>query len=66
MISVNDKWEVEWQPETTVGTVLAALHFTHPVLVVSVNDTLVQPADYATCPLADGDRVRVIHVIAGG
>jgi sulfur carrier protein len=66
MISVNDRWEVEWRPETTVGTVLAALHFTHPVLVVSVNGSLVQPADYGNYPLADGDRVRVIHVIGGG
>ena len=57
---------MERRQETTVGTVLVALHFTHPVLVVSVNDTLVQPADYATYPLVDGDRVRVIHVIAGG
>jgi thiamine biosynthesis protein ThiS len=66
MVLVNDKWEVEWQPGMTVAAVLVALHFTHTVLVVSVNGSLVPPAEYTTHPVADGDLVRVTHVIAGG
>jgi sulfur carrier protein len=66
MVLVNDKWEVEWQPGMTVGALLDTLHFTHSVLVVSVNRLLVPPAEYATHPVADGDHVRAIHVIAGG
>jgi thiamine biosynthesis protein ThiS len=66
MIFVNNKWELEWQPRMTVAAVLASLHFTHPVLVVSVNGLLVPPAEYATHPISDQDKVQVIHVIAGG
>jgi sulfur carrier protein len=66
MVSVNDKWDVEWQPGMTVAALLAALRFTHPVLVVSVNGHLVPPDQYPTHPVADQDHVKVIHVIAGG
>ena len=66
MVQVNDKWDLAWQPGMTVRAVLTALHFTHPVLVVSVNGLLVPPAKYATHPITDGDNVKVIHVLAGG
>jgi thiamine biosynthesis protein ThiS len=66
MIRVNDKWDLAWKPGMTVQDVLIALNFTHPVLVVTVNGGLVPAADYAAHPLADQDRVKVIHVIAGG
>jgi sulfur carrier protein len=66
MIRVNDKWDVPWRPGMTVNDVLVARQFTHHHIVVSINDTLVPPDDYATHPVVDGDRVRVIHVIGGG
>lgn len=66
MISVNDKWQLEPQPGMTIRAVLTALGFTHTVVVVSVNGTLVASADYDRQTVADGDAVRVIHIIGGG
>ena len=66
MISVNDKWEVQWSPGVTIQEVLTALGFTHAVVVVSVNGLLVLPADFDTHVVADGDSVKVIHIIGGG
>ena len=66
MISVNDKWEMQWKPGATIREVLTDLGFTHTVVVVSVNGLLVPPADYDTQPVADGDSVKVIHIIGGG
>lgn len=66
MIRVNDKWDLPWQPAMTVEQVLQACSFTHRHLVVSINGALVPPDDYARQPVADGDQVRVIHIIAGG
>jgi sulfur carrier protein len=66
MIRVNDKWDVNWRMGMTVEDVLAARRFTHRQIIVSLNGTLVPPEDYATTPVADGDQVRVLHVIGGG
>jgi sulfur carrier protein len=66
MIRINDKWDVRWQPGTTVKDVLVACEFTHHTIVVTINGILVPPDDYAVRPVADGDQVRVVHVIGGG
>ena len=66
VIFVNNKWELEWRPGVTVREVLTDLSFTHTVVVVSVNGLLVPSADYDTHPVADGDSVKVIHIIGGG
>jgi thiamine biosynthesis protein ThiS len=66
MIRVNDKWDVAWRDGMTVRDLLTACSFTHHAIVVSVNGMVVPPADYTTQPVADGDHVRVVHVIGGG
>lgn len=66
MIRVNDKWELAWREEMTVQDVLQACNFTHQHIVVSINNALVPPAEYATRLVDDGDQVRVVHVIGGG
>jgi sulfur carrier protein len=66
MIRVNDKWDVPWRDGMTVRRLLDACRFTHHTIVVSVNGKLVPPADYTTQLVADGDHVRVVHVIGGG
>jgi sulfur carrier protein len=66
MIRVNDKWDVPWQPGMKVNDVLVACEFTHHPIVVTIDGTLVPPDDYASQPVADGQKVRVIHIIGGG
>ena len=66
MIRVNDKWDVPWEKGMTVQGVLESCGFSHHHLVVSVNGKLVPPGDYANYRVADGDEVRVVHVIGGG
>ncbi len=66
MIRVNDKWEVPWRAEMTVQDLLVACEFTYQHIVVTVNGTLVPPGEYVTHAVADGDEVRVVHVIGGG
>jgi sulfur carrier protein len=66
MIRVNDKWDIPWRPGMTVHDLLDACGFTHHYLVVTINSTLVPPGEYATHSVADGDQVRVVHVLAGG
>ena len=66
MIRVNDKWDVPWHEGMTMEDVLAACGFTHRHIVVSLNGRAISPAEMQAQPVADGDRVQVIHVIGGG
>ena len=66
MIHVNDKWQVPWQANMTVQDLLIACEFTHQHIVVTVNGVLVPPGEYFAHSLADGDEIRVVHVIGGG
>jgi sulfur carrier protein len=66
MIRVNDKWDIPWRPGMTVKDLLDACGFTHHYILITVNGTLVPPEDYAAQAVADGDQVRVVHVLAGG
>ena len=67
MIRINDgKFEVEWKEGMTIEDLLKACNFTYPMVVVSVNGQVVRREDYATHPLADGDEVKVLHLISGG
>ena len=66
MIRVNDKWDIPWHLGMTVTDLLDACGFTHHYLVVTINGTLVPPDEYDTQTVAEGDQVRVVHVLAGG
>ena len=65
-VRVNDKWDVPWRAGMTVQDVLAACDFTHHHIVVSINGRLTPPDEYETTPVAEGDRVKVVHIIGGG
>jgi sulfur carrier protein len=66
MIRVNDKWDVPWHEGMSVAEVIAACGFTHRHIVVSVNSRAVPAAEIEDHPVADGDRMQVIHIIGGG
>jgi len=66
MIRVNDKFDVEWEPGMTVRRLLERLRFSYRMLVISVNGEIVPPEEWETRTVADGDQVRVLHMLAGG
>lgn len=66
MIRVNDKWDVPWHEGMTVDDLLAACKFTLHYVAVSINGVMVPPEEHGLHPVADGDRVQVIHIIGGG
>ena len=66
MIRVNDKWDVAWQEGMTVADILTELDFTHHYIVVSLNGAMVPTGELDRRDVADGDVLRVVHVIGGG
>jgi len=66
MIRVNERLAVPWQPGMTVEALLQTCGFTYPLVVVSVNGTVVPREQFSTATVASGDEVRVLHLVAGG
>jgi thiamine biosynthesis protein ThiS len=52
--------------QITVGELLEEKKFTFKFLVVRHNDQVVSEADFATQVIRDGDKVVVLHLMAGG
>jgi len=66
VIRVNDRLELAWHEGTTVRDVLDQCGFTYPLLVVSINGSVVTKEAYDRASVADGDEIRVLHLMAGG
>ena len=65
------KIEVNGEPRdvgegTTVRELLVALGLGDTLVAVERNEEIVRRADHAQTPLAEGDRVEVVHVVGGG
>jgi thiamine biosynthesis protein ThiS len=50
----------------TVRQMLAAMHYTFPLIVVRINGKAVSKPDYDSAMVSDGDQVEAIHLIGGG
>ncbi len=50
----------------TVATLLEAAGYAGRKVAVELNQAVVPRSQHATQPLADGDRVEIIHAIGGG
>jgi sulfur carrier protein len=66
VILVNNRDKIPWQPGMTVAKLLEVCRYTSPHIHVFVNGALVRRPEYKSHPIADGDEVRVLHMIAGG
>lgn len=65
MIQVNGR-DFEWRPNLTIGTIMGEFGYTAPKIVVKVNGEVIRKENWSVHEVADGDDVRVIHLIAGG
>ena len=66
MILVNNRDKLPWQPDPTISRLLERCRYTSPHIHVFVNAKLVRPPQYDSYRIEDGDKVRVLHMIAGG
>jgi sulfur carrier protein len=65
VITVNGK-QIEWEEDFTVDSVLKAMNYTFPKIVVRVNGEVVQQKKWSEFKVPDGAEVHAHHLIAGG
>ncbi len=65
-LSVNDREKMVGEGVETLQALLDELHYSVPLFVVRVNERLVERADYAATRIAEGDRIDVYNLVAGG
>lgn len=57
---------MDYEPGMTVRSLIGQMNYTHPMLIVRINDQFIDETSYADTPIHDGDDVKIIHPIAGG
>ncbi len=65
MIQVNGD-PLEWKDGMTVRDVLTLKRFTFPMLVITVNDSVIERRAYDTALVPDKANVKVVHLMSGG
>jgi len=65
MIKINDE-EIKWRKGMTVRDAMNQVHFTFPLVVVSVNGMIIPPDELENRVLKDGDEIMVLHLTSGG
>ena len=65
MVQVNGE-PLEWREAMTIRDVLAARKYNFPLLIITINGTIVPRADYDSCRVPDGAEVQVVHLMSGG
>ena len=51
---------------TSLSTLLESLNLPAGNLVIEINQQIIQPDEYETLELGDGDRVELIRFVGGG
>lgn len=65
LLQVNGK-KVELEQVKTVHDLLEHFQLQEKIVVVEQNGTIVDRSVYETAPIADGDRIEIVHFVGGG
>ncbi len=65
MIQVNSE-PLEWYAGMTVRDVLKAKKYVFPMLIITIDGTLVPREDYDTTMVPDRANLQVVHLLSGG
>lgn len=65
MITVNRR-AMTIPAELSVEELLERCNYSYPMIVVRINGKVIQPGDYKTAMVRDGDSIEAIHLVAGG
>ncbi|XMB66575.1 sulfur carrier protein ThiS [Mycoplasmatota bacterium zrk1] len=65
MFYLNNR-EEEFQKELTVAKLIELKKYTYKKKIVKINDEFINPDEYSTTFIEDGDDVKILHLLAGG
>ncbi|QVK20356.1 sulfur carrier protein ThiS [Mycoplasmatota bacterium] len=65
MFYLNNR-EEEFQEKLTVTKLIELKKYTYKKKIVKINDEFINPDEYSTTFIEDGDDVKILHLLAGG
>jgi len=66
VVQLNGK-KVELAAEIgTLRELLASYQLQEKIVVVEQNGNIIDRSQYETTPIADGDRIEIVHFVGGG
>jgi thiamine biosynthesis protein ThiS len=66
VITVNNKQETIERDCINVAELKELKMYTFPKIIVKVNNKIIEPEEYNTTVIRDGDLVVMLHLLAGG
>ena len=54
------------EPGMTIGALLRELGLADVLVAVERNEAIIPRAEHAHAPIADGDRLEIVHFVGGG
>lgn len=64
MITLNNR-PMEYEAGMTIQSLIDRLNYTYPLLTMRINGVLIDD-DKKDTPIADGDKVEILHPVLGG
>ncbi|NLJ57859.1 MAG: sulfur carrier protein ThiS [Tissierellia bacterium] len=65
MIKLNNR-DFPWEEGLTIKKIMEKKRYTFPKIVVKVNGKVIEKEDYEKTEVNKGDKVEMIHLLAGG
>lgn len=57
---------LDWKDGMTVRDILTLKRYTFPMLVITVDDSIIDRKNYDTAIVPEGANVKVVHLMSGG
>jgi thiamine biosynthesis protein ThiS len=65
-ITINNKPEILDRHSISIAELKQLLKYTFSKIIIKVNNKIIEPGDYETTIVKDGDVVVMLHLLAGG
>ncbi|MGE5356161.1 MAG: sulfur carrier protein ThiS [Deltaproteobacteria bacterium] len=65
-ITINNKSEILDRNSISIAELKQLMKFTFSKIIIKVNNKIIEPEEYETTMVEDGDVVVMLHLLAGG
>ncbi|HAQ38854.1 MAG TPA: thiamine biosynthesis protein ThiS [Saprospirales bacterium] len=66
ILNLNNREEFFESDSLNVSELMIIKKFSYPKIIVKVNDHLIEKEDFHSTYIKDGDKVVILHLLAGG
>lgn len=66
ILELNNREEIFELNKLNINELMAIKKYSYPKIIVKVNGRIIEKEDFASTFVKDGDKVVILHMLAGG